>query len=257
LTVENVSMEKKKVIDSIMYPVMFIVVIWAVKLVETIFHLSFYTFGIFPLSPDGLKGILFSPFIHGDFKHLISNTLPLLILGTSLFYFYRVVAFRVLIFSWLVTGVWVWAMARPSFHIGASGVIYSLAAFMFASGVIRKHPRLMAISLLVVFLYGGMVWGILPLKEHVSWESHLMGMLCGLLLAWFFRAYGPQRNKYSWELEEDMQEDQVFMSESYDNAEDLTVEPTREEQNPADNDPSSQTGNIRYRFDYKDKQQDT
>jgi membrane associated rhomboid family serine protease len=252
-----VSMEKKKVIDSILYPVIFIVVIWAVKLVETIFHLSFYTFGIFPLSPGGLKGILFSPFIHGDFTHLISNTLPLLILGTALFYFYRVVALRVLVFSWLVTGIWVWAMARPSFHIGASGVIYSLAAFMFASGVIRKHPRLMAISLLVVFLYGGMVWGILPLKEHVSWESHLMGMLCGLLLAWFFRAYGPQRNKYSWELEEEMQDDHVVMSESNIHADDLPDEIVREEQYPADNGSSSQTGDIRYRFNYRDKQQET
>lgn len=254
-------MEKKRVIDSVLYPVIFIVVIWVVKLVETLFHLSFYTYGIYPLSPAGLKGILFSPFIHGDFKHLISNTLPLLILGTALFYFYRVVAFRVLIFSWLVTGVWVWAMARPSFHIGASGVIYSLAAFMFASGVIRKHPRLMAISLLVVFIYGGMVWGILPLKEHVSWESHLMGMLCGFLLAWFFREYGPQRAKYSWELEEEeMQEDQVLVSEPNINAEEMPVKAISEEQDTTDTgssaQSSSQTGNIRYRFNYRDKQHD-
>ena len=194
--------EKHRFINSLLYPTIFLVIIWLVKIIEVIFKSDFYVYGIFPLTAGGLKGILFSPFIHGDFSHLISNSMPLLVLGSALFYFYRPVAFRFLAFSLFITGFWVWVVARPSYHIGASGIIYSLAAFLFTSGVIRKHPRLMAISLLVVFIYGGMVWGVFPIKERVSWESHLMGMTCGVFLAFFFKKHGPKRKLYSWDYEE-------------------------------------------------------
>lgn len=170
--------------------------------------MEFYSFGIFPQTASGLKGIIFSPFIHGSFSHLISNSLPLLVLGSALFYFYREVAPKVFILGLLITGLWVWIIARPSFHIGASGVLYSIAAFLFVSGIIRRHPRLMALSILLAFLYGGMVWGIFPIREHVSWESHFMGMLSGLLLALFFKGHGPQRPLYSWELEEEEEEEE-------------------------------------------------
>jgi membrane associated rhomboid family serine protease len=193
--------EKHRFIRSLLFPLVFVVIIWLVKAAEMAFNLEFYTWGLFPQTVRGLRGIFLSPFIHGDFSHLISNTFPILLLGSALFYFYRDVAFRVLILSLMITGVWVWVVGRPSFHIGASGIIYSLAAFLFVSGVIRRHPRLMALSLLVVFLYGGMVWGVFPVQERVSWESHLMGLLSGILLAIYFRAHGPQRKKYSWELE--------------------------------------------------------
>lgn len=142
--------------------------------------------------------------------------MPLLVLGTALFYFYKDVAFRVIVFSILITGFWVWVIARPSYHIGASGIIYSLAGFLFTSGIIRKHPRLMAISMLVVFIYGGMVWGVFPVEERVSWESHLMGLACGVLLAYFFRAHGPQRKKYSWELEEENELEDDALTEEKD-----------------------------------------
>ncbi len=174
---------------------------------EVLLDLEFHAWGIFPQTVPGLKGIVFAPFIHGSFSHLISNSLPLLVLGSALFYFYRDVAFRVFILGLLITGIWVWIIARPSFHIGASGVLYSIAAFLFVSGIIRSHPRLMALSLLVAFLYGGMVWGIFPIREHISWESHLMGMLSGALLALFFKEHGPQRPLYSWELEEETGEE--------------------------------------------------
>lgn len=199
--------ESKRITGSLFYPLIFLIIIWSVKIFELVSGIDLYFFGIFPKKASGLLGILFSPFIHGDFSHLISNSFPLIVLGWALFYFYRDVAFRVLIFSMLITGFWVWVMARPSYHIGASGIIYSLAAFLFTSGVIRKHPRLMALSLLVVFLYGGMIWGIFPLKERMSWESHLMGMISGGILAYFFRGHGPQRKVYSWELEEEPDDD--------------------------------------------------
>jgi membrane associated rhomboid family serine protease len=123
-----------------------------------------------------------------------------------LFYFYRVIAWPVLLYSWFLTGFWVWLFAREdSIHIGASGVIYSLAVFLFLSGIIRRESRLMAITLLTAFLYGGMVWGVFPQffpKQPISWESHLMGILAGVILAIYYRKSGPQRKVYDWEEEE-------------------------------------------------------
>ena len=253
--------DKKRVIDSILYPVLFVVVIWIVRIIETVFHWSFVQRGLFPREASGLPGIVFSPFIHGDYNHLISNSFPLLMLGFALFYFYRVIAFRVFILSWLITGIWVWVMARPSYHIGASGLVYSLAAFLFVSGVIRRHPRLMAISLLVAFVYGGMVWGIFPFKERVSWESHLMGLVCGILMAFFFRSYGPQRAKYSWELEEETSDDEP------DPATGQYLPVMQEKEFTAGNHPEndsdslkknapSQTGNQDFRYEYRQKKPD-
>lgn len=199
---ESPDRDKRRMLSSIMYPTLFVLLLWIVKVVEHLSGASFTQLGIYPLSWRGLPGIFLAVFIHADFGHLISNTFPLLVLGSMLFYFYRQVAPTIFVLAILITGFWVWMLAREAWHVGASGLIYSLAAFLFTSGIIRKHPRLMATSLIVVFLYGGMVWGIFPLREQVSWESHLLGLISGLLLALFFRPYGPQRKLYSWEIEE-------------------------------------------------------
>ncbi len=192
-----------KIISAFLIPFGFVTLLWMIKISETIWGWELYTYGVLPLHTSGLKGIVFSPLIHSGYDHLISNTFPLLILGWALFYFYRELGIRITLLAWVISGIWVWVFARESYHVGASGIIYSWAAFLFVSGVIRNHPRLMALSLLVAFLYGSMVWGIFPLRERVSWEGHLMGLLAGLLLALFYKQQGPQRKKYSWELEED------------------------------------------------------
>ncbi len=212
----NKKQEKGRFLSSLVFPLAFVILLWIIKIASVLSGLELYQLGIYPLEISGLKGILLSPFIHGSFSHLFSNSIPLLVLGTALFYFYREVAFRVFILGLVITGLWVWLFARPSYHIGASGVLYSLAAFLFVSGIIRKHPRLMALSMLVAFLYGGMVWGIFPVREQISWESHLMGMISGALLALFFREYGPQRPLYSWEIEpeEDEGPDGASMEET-------------------------------------------
>ncbi len=199
----NKKEEKQRFLNSLIFPLVFVLILWLVKSLEMAFDLSFSEFGIYPNTAGGLKGIVLSPFVHGSISHLASNSIPLLVLGTALLYFYREVALPVFLWGLLITGFWVWVIGRPSFHIGASGVIYCLAAFLFVSGIIRRHPRLMALSLLVAFLYGGLIWGIFPVREHISWEGHLMGMLSGALLAWFYREHGPQRPLYSWELEEE------------------------------------------------------
>ncbi len=202
--------EKRVFLRCISYGLVLVLLLWFVKLIEIIINEKLSFLGVYPQSLKGLPGIFFSPLIHGDFSHLISNSLPLFILTAILFYFYRKLGFRIFILTWLIGNIWLWTIGRESYHIGASGVIYGLAAFLFVSGIIRRHPRLMAISLLIAFLYGGMVWGILPLQEGVSWEGHLTGMLAGILLAVFFRKEGPQRKVYDWELEDEDEEEEQF-----------------------------------------------
>jgi len=169
--------------------------------------LDFSSYGILPGKVSGLRGILFSPFIHGDFNHLINNSFPLLILGTALFYFYRSIAFRIVFWSYLLAGFYTWIAARQSYHIGASGLVYALFGFILISGFIRRHIPLIAISFLVVFLYGSLIWGIFPLDQKVSWEGHFWGLFVGLILALYYRKQGPQRKKYQWEDELDEDED--------------------------------------------------
>ncbi|MFC2100713.1 rhomboid family intramembrane serine protease [Bacteroidota bacterium] len=158
----------------------------------------------------GLLGIITAPLIHGSLGHLFSNSIPLLLLGSFLFYFYRPVAYKVFFLIYFIHGVWVWVFARENYHIGASGLVYGEAAFLFLSGIIRREPRVLALSMLVVFMYGSMVWGIFPdffPNTNISWESHLMGMLAGFILAIYFRKEGPQSKKYSWELEEEVEDE--------------------------------------------------
>lgn len=202
--------EKQKLLSSALIATGIVVLLWVVKAVEAAFGISLVSFGVQPLTAEGLKGIIFSPLIHGSMAHLISNSVPFFLLTAALFYFYRTHAWTIFLLSWLVTGFWTWIFARGSaFHIGASGVVYALATFHFVSGIIRKEPKLIAFTLLVTFLYGSFVWGIFPdfaLKERISWESHLMGMVAGLVLAFTYRSIGPQRKVYEWPEEEEEDE---------------------------------------------------
>ncbi|NSW94839.1 MAG: rhomboid family intramembrane serine protease [Bacteroidales bacterium] len=198
---------RKKFLLSIIIPGIFIFIMWLVKSLELIFGAEFTDLGILPLSFSGLPGIIFSPFVHSDVGHLFNNSIPLFLLGTALFYFYSEVALNVFILTWLITGFLVWIAGRDSWHIGASGLIYGLASFLFFSGIIRKYFRLVALSLLVVFLYGQMVWGIFPgTYKNVSWESHMLGFISGIFLAIIYRKVGPQEPVYEWMMEEEEEE---------------------------------------------------
>lgn len=205
--------DKRKLISSFFFSAIIIIILWVIKLVEWMFELDFSTLGIYPLRAEGLKGIIFAPLIHGDFSHLSANSGSLMFLSWMLFYFYRPIAFRVFFLVWILGGLWTWLLARESWHIGASGVVYGLATFLFISGLIRRNPRLMATTLVVIFLYGSMVWGVIPdffPHKNISWESHLMGAIAGIVLAIFYRKEGPKRKIYSWEwdeLEEDDDDD--------------------------------------------------
>lgn len=202
--------EKKKLLSSLYFPVLFLLLIWVIALVEYLFNMSFVSYGLWPRSYSGALGIITAPLIHADFNHLFANSVPLFVLGGSLFYFYRSIALRVFLLIYIFSNIWVWGMAREAYHIGASGLVYGLASFLFVSGLIRREPRLMAISMFVAFLYGGFIWGIFPElfpDRNISWEGHLMGMLAGVIFAIYFRKQGPQRKKYSWEFEDDDDDD--------------------------------------------------
>jgi membrane associated rhomboid family serine protease len=195
---------RKKLFLSMLIPGVFVFLMWLVKIIEVLFDLDLSNFGIYPLSLEGLPGVIFSPFIHADFGHLFNNSLPLFFLGTALFYFYSEIAVKVSLWTYFLTGVLVWLAGRSAWHIGASGLIYGLASFLFFSGIIRKYFRLVALSLLIVFLYGSMVWGIFPnIYKEVSWESHMLGFISGIILAVVYRNEGPQQPVYEWPDEED------------------------------------------------------
>ncbi|MEA1898920.1 MAG: rhomboid family intramembrane serine protease [Bacteroidota bacterium] len=200
---EDINSEKNRLWLSLAFPLLFLLFIWLVWFVEISLNLDFSRYGLFPRKLSGLKGILFSPLIHANFRHLVDNSIPLLTLMGVIFYFYPSLAFRIFFLTWLMSGIWVWFGGREAYHIGASGLIYGFAAFLFLSGIIRNYIPLLAISLLVVFLYGSLVWGIFPIKENISWESHLLGSIAGVILAVHYRKFGPQSKKYKWEDEDE------------------------------------------------------
>jgi membrane associated rhomboid family serine protease len=184
--------EKKRFLYSLVFPAFFLLLLWMVKAFETSMDLSFVQGGVYPRRLSGLKGILFSPLIHGDWKHLLDNSLPVFFLSLALFYFYRDIAYKIWFLIYFIGGILLWGFGRQAYHIGASGLIYGLASFLFLSGVIRRVRSLMAISLLVVFWYGGMVWGLLPFDFQVSFEAHITGAVAGIILAVVYRDQGPE-----------------------------------------------------------------
>lgn len=201
-------MEKRIFIHSLLFPLAFVFVFWIVEIVEQTFGLSFVRLGIFPHHLNGLQGVLFSPFIHSNFNHLISNSVPFFILLFMLVYFYRRISYRIFFQMYLLAGICVWLAGREAWHIGASGVVYAMAAFHFISGIIRNDVRLLTLSAIVVFLYGGMIWGMFPINPDISWEGHLWGAVSGVAMALYYRKYIIRRDKFDWEMEEEDDEEE-------------------------------------------------
>lgn len=199
------------------YPLLFVVVLWIVFWIESRFGLNFNVYGIYPRELKGLRGILFSPFIHGSLKHLFNNSIPLFVLTAALFYFYRNIRWKVLVYGLLLTGFATWLIGRPSLHIGASGIVYMLASFLFFKGIFSKQFQLTALALAVVFLYGGMLWYVFPVNPEISWEGHLSGFLIGLLFAFIFKENPVQNKKYEWQREDYNPDDDPFLQQFDEN----------------------------------------
>jgi membrane associated rhomboid family serine protease len=175
-------------------------VIWSIFILDTVFGLRLGRFGLRPGSVPGLTGILTAPLLHGNFQHILSNTFPLVLSLTATLYLYPRSAVRVIPLIWAGSGALSWLIGRPSLHVGASGLIYGLLAYVFVGGILRRDMRSVSVSLMVGFLYGSMVWGVLPIRPHMSWEMHLSGAVFGVLLAFLYRDWDrTPLVRYDWE----------------------------------------------------------
>ncbi|MDP4289628.1 MAG: rhomboid family intramembrane serine protease [Bacteroidota bacterium] len=207
MTKKTADVESLALLRSLIIPFLFLTVMWFIFGVDQLFDLELGRYGIIPLAPIGLIGIITAPLLHANLGHIAANSIPFLLLFAGLFYYYKDLAWKIILLSWFLTGLGVWCFARgDGSHIGVSGIIYALATFHLLSGIIRKNKRLAAFSLLVAFLYGSLVWGIFPnffFKENISWESHLMGGISGMILAVYFRHEGPGSDQYSIDDEAD------------------------------------------------------
>ena len=209
---ENTIDEKKELRLVVVYALFLTALPWIVYFMQLIFSLHLNEYGLKPLEMKGLIGIITMPFLHADWEHLISNTPALLALLSGLFLFHNRGAWRILVNLYLISGLLTWFMGRYSTHIGASGLVYALAAFHFTSGIIKRERRQRTFALLVVFLYGSFVWAFFPtlfIGTSTSWEGHLSGLLTGIMIALFFRHEGPQFQEAFLE-EEAFLEDEAF-----------------------------------------------
>jgi membrane associated rhomboid family serine protease len=176
-----------KASDSLLYPFLFVGILWLVKSIELFFFKDFSIYGILPRTLHGLIGIVLGPLIHGNIAHLLSNSLPMLILGIIMFNFYRNIAFEVFFWVYLISGLCVWIVGEEAYHIGSSGLIYGFASFIFFSGLFRREFRALVLAILVALVYGSIIWGIFPGQIGISWQAHLYGAMAGLLCSYFYR----------------------------------------------------------------------
>lgn len=189
-------------------PLFLLLIFYLLEFLEMGMGWNFTHLGVYPREARGVFGIFAHPLVHAGWRHLLANTLPFLVLGWCLFYFYRHIAPYILFALWIGCGVLTFVIGKPGWHVGASGVIYGMAFFLFFSGILRKHVPLIAISLLVAFIYGGLVWNMMPyfVKPTTSWEGHLSGAIAGMLCSVAFMNYGPQKPELPDEPEEEPEE---------------------------------------------------
>jgi membrane associated rhomboid family serine protease len=187
----------------------FVILLWLIHIASTVSGLDLVRYGVYPGEISGLRGILFAPLIHGSFAHVFSNTLPLLVMGTDMLLGYPRSSKYVFPIIYFGVGLLVWLFGRESFHVGASGIAFGLLAFVFVVGALRWDKRAIALSCLVFFMYGSMIWGIFPTEPGVSFESHFFGAVIGVLCAIIFRNLDakPPEKRYDWEDETEEEED--------------------------------------------------
>lgn len=214
--------ELRRIFLSIVIPLFFIFILYMIKIMEVGMEWDFTRLGVYPMEKKGVFGIFAHPLVHSSFKHLFANTIPLLFLLWCLFYFYKDLSALIFFFIWIAGGIFTFIIGKPGWHVGASGLIYGLAFYLFFSGILRKHIPLIAISLLITFLYGGLIWNMFPFfaNESTSWEGHLSGAIAGTIAAVIFRKHGPQKPEYP---EEDDDENNKEYLEETENKEDQAI----------------------------------
>ncbi|WP_373726698.1 rhomboid family intramembrane serine protease [Bacteroides heparinolyticus] len=210
--------EIRKMALAAVIPMFLLFILYTLKVLETGMDWDFTRLGVYPMEKRGVFGIFAHPLVHSGFKHLLANTMPLFFLTWCLFYFYRHIAPYIFFSIWIGCGMLTFLIGKPGWHIGASGIIYGLAFFLFFSGILRRHVPLIAIALLVTFLYGGLVWNMFPqfVQTNISWEGHISGAIAGTLSAIGFIRHGPQLPEPfvdEEEEEEEIKEEEITMNE--------------------------------------------
>ena len=203
-------------LKAVLYAAIMVATMWLGFLLQ---HMGLFrgcSGAIIPLSPYGLKGIFLSPFLHGSLEHIFGNSVPIFVLVFLLFQFYPFIAKKVFFLGWILTGFLVWLLPSVDIYtgeytqvciIGASGIVYVLAFFLFFSGVFRWNTKFLTVSMVVALYYGGLVWGVLPEElfsnlaepSRISWQSHLSGAVLGIMMAFVFRKSGERKKKYIWQ----------------------------------------------------------
>ena len=219
----------------ILYPFMLLLMLWIVFWFQIRIDSTIKNFGIHPQKIEGLLGVFTSPFLHGNITHLYHNSIPLFVLSVALFYFYKKIAWQVILWGVIISGGLTWLIAQQGNHIGASGLIYVLVSFIFFKGVFAKHYRLIALSLLVIFFYGSMIWYIFPIKTGMSWEGHLSGLITGFIFALVFRKTIPKPERYVWETETYNEEEDLFMKHFDENGNFIETDIKDNNENENDN----------------------
>ncbi len=185
-----------------------VVVIWIVFLFEQLTGVDLSRFGLRPRDGAGLLGLLTTPLLHGNLSHIASNSIPLFVGGVTMLFLYPNSSVRALPMIYIGSAALAWLFARPNIHIGASGLVYGMLAFVFVSGILRRDLRSVGVSLMIWFFYGSMLWGVLPVERGMSWELHATGMAIGVIMAFVFRRWDlPPLKRYEWEDEEPESED--------------------------------------------------
>ena len=240
------SKEHFKYSNSILvYPLLLVFTIWLVFWYQTNIDYSIKSFGIRPQHMDGLLGVFTSPFLHSNIDHLYNNSIPLFVLSLALFYFYNKLAWKVILFGILLSGLLTWLIGRTGNHIGASGLIYVLFSFIFFKGVFTRHYRLIALSLMVIFLYGSMIWYVFPIKNGISWEGHLGGLITGFIFALIFKKQVSKLEQFIWQEPDYNEDNDPFMRHFDDEGNFIELSPEDEEDSNSQRDKSLK---INYTF---------
>jgi len=209
----------------ILYPLLIVFTIWLAFWYQVTIDYGIKSLGIRPQKLEGLLGIFTSPFLHGNIDHIYNNSIPLFVLSLALFYFYNKIAWKVVMYGILLSGFLTWLIGSSGNHIGASGLIYVLVSFIFFKGIFAKYYRLIALSLMVIFLYGGMIWYVFPIKQGMSWEGHLGGLITGFIFALIFRKQVAKPERYKWEQPDYNEDDDPFMRQFDENGNFIEFEP--------------------------------
>jgi len=230
-------------------PAIILIIMWFIFFLENSFNVDLSSHGILPRTFSGLQGIFFSPFLHDDLNHIANNSIPLFILTTALIYFYRDISLKVLCYGIILSGIITWVIGRNSFHIGASSLIYVLVSFIFFKGLMTQYYRLMALSLTVVMIYGGLIWYVFPeVDKQISWEGHLAGLITGFAFAILFKTPDYKKDiQYNWEKPDFNPEEDPFMKHFDENGNFVN---TLNEEEKVEQD--SSTATINYVYDFKE-----